>query len=158
MVAGRAVAHTQGKSSPGLCVCQALASVTHSGVAPCPGEPAQATRHPAGQRTAAFPQCNATRPRAAAGVSSAAERRCQDPAWPGVHRPVRVSCAALWGLPGLVGVDCSPLPSPRLGVLQRHPDSGVRRGDGEPMRHVVVVDSPEVETCVYFLKNARPWS
>lgn len=75
------------------CLCvQARASVKYSPVGSHPGEPAQALPQPAGQRTEDFPPCSVTWPKASAGVSWTAERRCLGPVWPGASRPVRVSC------------------------------------------------------------------
>eukprot|EP00070_Physeter_catodon_P049529 XP_028356423.1 thyroglobulin isoform X10 [Physeter catodon] len=90
-------AGSQGKPSPKdlfIPTClEARASVKCSRVEFPPGEPALAMPQPARRRMEASPQCNATRPRAAAGVSWATERRCPGPAWLGVSRPVRVKTA-----------------------------------------------------------------
>ena len=141
------------------CLCiKARASVKCSRVEFPPGEPALAMPQPARWRMEASPQCNATRPRAAAGVSWAAERRCLGPAWLGASRPVRVSGDAAEGLPGLVG-SCSSLPLSRLGLggLQRCQDSGGRKGDKGTARGMWSQLIPVMLKLCLLPTNAQPW-
>lgn len=62
------------------------------------------------------------------------------------------------GAPGAGGDRLLTSSFTQAGGAPETPGQWVQEGRREPMRHVVVVDSPEVETGVYFLKNARPWS
>lgn len=136
------------------CLCvQAGACVNHSRPASSPAEPAQATPWPAGQRAEAFLPYSVTWPRAAAGVSWAAERRCLGPAWPGTSRPVRVSRGP-----------CSSVPSPRLVVcggggracegLQRGRTVG--RGGRGAREARAATDAHEIGTGVCFPQELSP--